>query len=189
MSSAEQTRLRILDSATTEFARHGIAGARVDRVALGAGVSKPMIYTYFGSKSGLFDAVFEAHVIANGDRVPFTPEDLPGYAVRLYEDYVADPSLVRLLMWKRLEREPDGYLYPGMEDLDDAHVRDIEDRQRAGELRADLSPEDVWALLISMASTWAQSSLTAVATATDPQSVHDRRSRALAHAVGAMLLP
>lgn len=110
---ADRTRQRILDAATEEFAARGIAGARVDRIAQASGMSKPMLYSHFGGKDRLFDVVFAEHVIANGDRVPFTADDLPGYAARLYDDYLADPALARLVMWKRLERDGIGYLYPG----------------------------------------------------------------------------
>lgn len=56
----ERTRQRILDAATLEFARHGLAGARVDRIASRAGANKRMLYYYFGSKEDLFLAVLEA---------------------------------------------------------------------------------------------------------------------------------
>src|ERR1700676_93907 len=42
--NAERTREKLLNAATEEFAAHGIAGARVDRIARLSGVSKPMIY-------------------------------------------------------------------------------------------------------------------------------------------------
>lgn len=54
------TREKIFCAATTEFARHGLAGARVDRIASRAGANKRMLYHYFGSKEALFLAVLEA---------------------------------------------------------------------------------------------------------------------------------
>jgi len=180
MADAEQTRRRILEAATEEFAAHGIAGARVDRIVAASGASKPMLYAYFGSKEQLFDAVFHSHVIANGNRAPFAAADLPAYAVLLYDDYLADPALLRLATWKRMERVPEGYLYSGLEANDAAHLRDIAEQQREGTIRADIAPEDVWSLLISIASTWAQSSITGVATASDAEAEHARRRLALA---------
>lgn len=56
---AEQTRKRILDAATAEFARKGLGGARVDEIALRSKANKRMIYHYFGSKEKLFKAVLE----------------------------------------------------------------------------------------------------------------------------------
>ena len=56
----ERMRRRILEAATAEFAREGLAGARVERIARRAGANKRMLYYYFGSKEDLFLAVLEA---------------------------------------------------------------------------------------------------------------------------------
>jgi AcrR family transcriptional regulator len=56
----ERTRRRILDAATAEFARYGLGGARIDRIARRAGANKRMLYYYFGDKDGLFLASLEA---------------------------------------------------------------------------------------------------------------------------------
>ena len=180
MRTSEAARARILAAATEEFAAHGIAGARVDRIVERSGMSKPMLYAYFGGKDSLFDAVFQSHVVANSERVPFTADDLPGYATRLYDDYLADPALIRLLMWKRLERNVAGYLYPGLEEHDARHLSAIAEQQGAGTIRRDLDAADIWSLLIATAATWAQGSITSIATADDPEAVHRRRRRALA---------
>jgi AcrR family transcriptional regulator len=52
----EATRERILAAATSEFARHGLGGARVDRIAIQAGANKAMLYYYFSDKDDLFRA-------------------------------------------------------------------------------------------------------------------------------------
>ena len=56
----ERTRQKILAAATEEFARHGLGGARVDRIAARAGANKRMLYYYFGDKDRLFLAALEA---------------------------------------------------------------------------------------------------------------------------------
>ena len=180
MADSTETKARILAAATAEFAARGIAGARVDRISAESGASKPMLYAYFGSKERLFDAVFTSHVVANSDRVPFTADDLPGYAVRLYDDYLADPALLRLVAWKRLEISGSDYLYGDLASNDAAHHEAIAEQQREGTVRSDLSPGDVWSLVISTAATWAQVSITEVAVVADPEPVHDRRRSALA---------
>jgi TetR/AcrR family transcriptional regulator len=53
------TRQKILDAALAEFARYGLGGARVDRIAQRAGANKRMLYYYFGDKEGLFLAALE----------------------------------------------------------------------------------------------------------------------------------
>lgn len=56
---AEKTKSRIMSAAKREFARHGLAGARVDEIAERAKANKRMIYHYFGSKEELFRLVLE----------------------------------------------------------------------------------------------------------------------------------
>ena len=56
---AEATRAKILAAAKKEFARRGLGGARVDEIAERAKANKRMIYHYFDSKEGLFQAVVE----------------------------------------------------------------------------------------------------------------------------------
>lgn len=48
------TQDRILAAALTEFAEHGFAGARVDRMARKARLNKAMLYYHFGSKAKLY---------------------------------------------------------------------------------------------------------------------------------------
>jgi TetR/AcrR family transcriptional regulator len=53
------TRQKILDAARSEFAAHGKAGARVDRIARQAGINKAMIYYHFQSKDNLYMEVIQ----------------------------------------------------------------------------------------------------------------------------------
>ena len=55
----ERTRQKILDAATSEFTKHGLGGARVDRIAKRAGTNERMLYYYFNSKDALFLTVLE----------------------------------------------------------------------------------------------------------------------------------
>jgi AcrR family transcriptional regulator len=56
---SERTQAAILAAATREFVRHGLGGARVDRIAAGARTNKRMLYYYYGGKEALFVAVLE----------------------------------------------------------------------------------------------------------------------------------
>lgn len=56
----EGTRRRILEAATGQFTKFGLAGARVDAIATEAGTNERMLYYYFQSKEGLYVAVLEA---------------------------------------------------------------------------------------------------------------------------------
>src|SRR5436190_12329129 len=55
----DRTRRRILEAAGEEFARYGLGGARVDRIAARSGANKRMLYYYYGSKDRLFLAALE----------------------------------------------------------------------------------------------------------------------------------
>lgn len=50
---------RILAAAEAEFARKGLQAGRVQDIARTAGVSKQIIYTYYGVKEGLYQAIIE----------------------------------------------------------------------------------------------------------------------------------
>jgi TetR/AcrR family transcriptional regulator len=56
---ANETRSRILDAALSEFAAHGLAGARTESIANAAGVNKALLYYYFESKENLYLAALE----------------------------------------------------------------------------------------------------------------------------------
>jgi AcrR family transcriptional regulator len=53
------TRAAILAAAEQEFARHGLEAARTEEIAKQSGVTKGMIYHYFGSKVKLYEAALE----------------------------------------------------------------------------------------------------------------------------------
>ena len=187
MDKAQASRRRLLDAGSVEFAAHGIAGGRVDRISVQAKVSKAQMYAYYGSKESLFDAVLADQVEGILDAVPLTADDLPGYAVRLYNAYLARPQLVRLATWARLERTPAGHLFA--EAGEAPKVQAIAEAQQAGLVHPDLPPADVHSLVISMAMTWSPGSLTYTATTADPADDHDRRRTSLAAAVRRAFAP
>jgi AcrR family transcriptional regulator len=100
----EETKQRIMDAATAEFARHGLGGARVDAIAERAGVNKRMLYHYFGTKDELYLAVLEnaygairrheseleLHRLSPADAV----RELVAYTFRYFIDH---PEFIRLL--------------------------------------------------------------------------------------------
>jgi len=80
---ANETRTRILDAALSEFATHGLAGARTDRIAQAAGVNKALLYYYFDSKENLYLAALEMISAKIRDRTMavFLRESSPGERV------------------------------------------------------------------------------------------------------------
>lgn len=105
-TAGEATRERILDAAKTEFARYGIAGSRINRIAADARASKERLYAYFASKEALFAAVSERWVAETTMNTALRGDDLPGYAGRLFDHYIAHPDHVRLQRWADLEESP-----------------------------------------------------------------------------------
>jgi len=55
----EASRNAILNAALAEFAREGLAGARVDAIADAAGVNKALLYYYFADKESLYGAILD----------------------------------------------------------------------------------------------------------------------------------
>lgn len=52
-------RQALIESAIGNFAAKGFAGARVDEISAEAGVNKQLVYHYFSSKQGLYQAALE----------------------------------------------------------------------------------------------------------------------------------
>lgn len=180
------TRRRILDAASAEFARVGIAGARMDRITASANANKAQLYAYFGSKEGLFDAVIADRVDISTDSVPFDPNDLPGWAVRLYDYNLRHPDLSRLIAWTRLEQRPDGRWFDSPQHEHKLHA--VAAAQAAGLLRQ-ADPADLLILLIGMASAWSATSTVYTATSEEPEGEHDRRRAMLRDAVARVTAP
>ncbi|WP_312170804.1 TetR family transcriptional regulator [Microbacterium sp.] len=101
---AEATKTRILAAAVEEFAAHGLAGGRVDRIAKAASSNVRMIYAYFGDKSGLFDAALVTALRKLASDAPPRPYDLPGWAGDVFDHHRQHPDVLRLSMWAQLER-------------------------------------------------------------------------------------
>jgi AcrR family transcriptional regulator len=108
---AARTQAAILEAATDEFARHGLGGARVDRIAARARTNKRMLYYYFGNKDALFRAVME-ETYARIRRAETTLSLLdvdPAEAVRrliefTWSYYLAHPEFLTLLNSENLHR-------------------------------------------------------------------------------------
>jgi AcrR family transcriptional regulator len=106
-----RTRGRILEAATVEFARYGLGGARVDRIAGRAGANKRMLYYYFGSKEDLFLAALEASYarIRSAERALDLEHRDPREALRRLVDftwryYLEHPEFMTLLNSENLHK-------------------------------------------------------------------------------------
>src|SRR3546814_17031161 len=59
LTKGARTRQRLLEIASTEFARHGYERTRVSDVAAKAAVTQPVFYQYFSSKKAIYDELVE----------------------------------------------------------------------------------------------------------------------------------
>jgi AcrR family transcriptional regulator len=152
---AEQTKRRIFQAAIIEFAEHGIAGARIDRIAGAAGANKQLIYAYFGSKRELFEAVVSEQVCRYLDEVPFDPQRLPEYAGAAFDYFTAHPEVMHLGSWHALEPGEKEHRIPVIEQAIRSRSRLVSGAQKAGVVDGSIAAADLLALLTAVASTWA----------------------------------
>ncbi|MEV5708895.1 TetR family transcriptional regulator [Actinoallomurus sp. NPDC052274] len=151
---AEATRRRLLEAAREEFAAYGIAGGRVERIAAAARSNKAQIYHYFGSKDGLFDAVFDAMCRETVDAVPIDAENLPEYAGRLFDSYERRPWVQRIAAWYRLERAGTGDLLPVVVASNEAKLKAVADAQARGVLPTRFPADVLLGLVIHLSGFW-----------------------------------
>ncbi len=177
---SQATQKRLLAAAFEEFQLHGLAGARVDRIAERAKSNKRLIYIYFGNKEQLFDAVVQRSLEAMIDAhaVPF-PDDLPGYAVELFDYLEERPGVQRLFSWRNLERTDTSEAEQGAYR---DKVAQIAEAQRAGRLDAKLPAAHVFAFLLGVVQSWAIAS-EALRDAAGEDAACDRRRESVREAV------
>lgn len=89
-----------------------------------------------------------SHPSSQGDprseNVPFTPDDLPGYAGALFDYLMATPAILRLITWAGLERP----------DATDAEVAAYRPKVDALDERYDRDGADVLALVLGLVTAW-----------------------------------
>lgn len=153
MGNADESRARIYEAATAEFARYGIAGARVDRIAAAAGLNKNLIYVYFGNKEALFRAVISREGERLREAAPIRGDDLTAYAAAIFDFTEAHPELLRLALWQSLETGP-----PSLTDAGRASYQRkldaIASGQADGDVTKALPPPAVLAMIYALANAW-----------------------------------
>jgi len=156
MRNAEATKERILEAALAEFSAHGIAGARVDRIAHAARCNKNLIYIYFEDKETLFATVLRKHLMRIHEEQPFTPDDLPGYGAKVFDWALANPDLMRLMAWSALEQQAKDKAerVAALE----GKVAALTEAQHAGRVGTAFPPEFLLIAVMSLATAWSVAS-------------------------------
>lgn len=108
---ADRSQATILQAALDEFSTHGLAGARIDRIAERANLNKRLIYYYFKNKDDLFLAVLEQAYtdIRTAERELHLLDMPPIQAIRRLTEFswqyhVDHPEFMSLLSSENLQR-------------------------------------------------------------------------------------
>lgn len=110
---AAQRRKAIVDAAVCLFAERGFRGTTTRDIAASVGVSEPVLYQHFRTKSDLYRAILEAKAREGSEK---TIAALEGYsrssddrgfftqlATLILDQYAKDPAFMRLLFYSALE--------------------------------------------------------------------------------------
>lgn len=103
MRDPEAKKRKLLAAAAAEFADRGPAAARTDDIALRAGVNKQLIFRYFGSKQGLFEAVLERMIDRFGEVFEEPPDDVGDRLAYYLEAVSEDAQWGALQTWEALQ--------------------------------------------------------------------------------------
>jgi TetR/AcrR family transcriptional regulator len=154
-ASSRHTREMILNGALAEFAEKGFDGARIDEIALRAGVNKNLLYHHYGSKDGLFSALLErTYATIRGRQKDLQLRDLDPvegmrrlvvFTGRIWVQY---PEFLRLLQSENLNGGRHVRASSGIRQMYNPLLDTINDLlgrgQKEGLFRRDVDPIDLY---------------------------------------------
>jgi len=152
-----ETRRRLKQAATEEFAAHGLHGTTVDRIAERAGVNKERLYNYFGGKERLFATVLSDELAKIAAAVPLDSlraEDVGAFAGKVFDYHAAHPQLVRLLHWEGLAFDGEVPDEPVRTEYYRQKVEAFAAAQEAGVLVGDVAAADLVFCIIALVAAW-----------------------------------
>lgn len=158
----EGMRLRILEAATEEFSRHGLSGARIDRIAKAAGANKRMIYYHVGNKEGLYLAVLEGTYarIRDAERKLNLEAQAPAEAIATlirftWQYFIEHPEFLALLNTENLHGARYLKRSGKVKEMHSPFVALIGDvlrrGEKSGEFRAGVDPVQLYISIASLA--------------------------------------
>ena len=110
--TSDERRAAIVASAIHLFAEKGFRGTTTRELAAALGVTEPVLYQHFATKSDLYDAIMEAKVAAGlrhaedlAERVEYSDDRafFTRLAELILESHYDDPEFIRLLLYSALE--------------------------------------------------------------------------------------
>jgi AcrR family transcriptional regulator len=161
VADPESTKRRIFEAAVEEFAEHGSAGARVDRIAAKARANKESIYRYFGTKDELLHRVIDQYLDERGERMLPQERELDRYAADTCQLHGEHPEFLRMSLWEALENGGPGTGWQGDEGTIEHRrqhyedkLRSVAEQQAAGKIDPELDPRHLLAVVFGMADYW-----------------------------------
>jgi AcrR family transcriptional regulator len=140
------SRKLVADAATAEFAEHGYAGARTERIAKQAGVNKQLLFYYFGSKAGLYRGILDAAAeelraaVTSGTSIEFSAtESLRSRLKAVFEALAGSPHLARLVVRGAFDADSEAADRP-IREITTELARVISRGQGLGYFRDDVDP-------------------------------------------------
>jgi TetR/AcrR family transcriptional regulator len=158
----EGARRVLLDIAAREFATHGYGGARLERIAQEAGITRAMIYYYFKGREGLYVAVLEDayNAIWKAEQEIATAGLSPMAALRQLVEfrvfyYVRHPTFVALVGIENQEearhlRRSVTVASSAAPSLDQT-ARILSEGKASGAFRPDIDVVDLYQVIVSLA--------------------------------------
>jgi AcrR family transcriptional regulator len=153
-ADAQRNRDRILLAAEQAFADEGL-GVPVDEIARRAGVGPGTLYRNFPTKEALFEAVLRGHMESlAGEAAALATSDRPGDALftfvrRLSDEASSKRNLVEALLGAGLQM--DERLRDCKQEIERAAARLLVRAQRAGDVREDVTVDDLFGMVMGCA--------------------------------------
>lgn len=153
-STGSELRARIIAAARSEFATHGLAGARIDRIASAAQASKERLYAHFGGKEALFQHVLDTDSEEFFAPLVAKPDDLPGFVGAMFDRSRDHVEHLRMFAWARMT----GQRFDSVHAIATvAHLREVVAQgQRLGYVDTAWDSREAVSLMFLLAFAWLQ---------------------------------
>lgn len=144
------TRERLIWAAAEAFAEHGVEGARIGDISLAAGLARGTVYNYFDNKQDLMLAIIEYFADRATANAPgLTDEPIADQLRRILEVDIAwvreHEPFAKLFLRELVNLTPDLYarVLAATMPFPQRLARVVEEGVRRGEIRTDLSPQQL----------------------------------------------
>jgi AcrR family transcriptional regulator len=152
-----ETKGRLKQAATEEFAAFGPHGTTMDRIAERAGINKERLYNYFGNKERLFATVLADELAKVAAAVPLESlgdQDIGELAGQIFDYHAANPHLARLLHWEGLSFNGEVPDEAGRAEYYQRKVEAFASAQRKGVLTDQVDAAHLAFFIIALSAWW-----------------------------------